>query len=67
MPLRKDGYEYYLSSFAGDGWISGIGFSKNLWKHVYNSAQSYINRYNNNNMNATTAIRYGSDGLWIND
>jgi hypothetical protein len=41
VPLRKSGkYVVYPASDI-EAWISGIGFSKNLWNHAKNSAVAY--------------------------
>ena len=59
MPIRKADQQYYMSSYVNEGWISGIGFGKNLWNHAYNPAESYISKYNNKGNNTKIAIDIG--------
>ena len=63
FPLYFPGDYLVFSDINSDDWISGIGFSKNLWNHAKNSAVAYTWKLNGFD---STAPTWNSDN-WYND
>jgi hypothetical protein len=42
IPTARSGQVYVYADMNSDGWISGLAFGKNLWKHARNSAYAYL-------------------------
>ena len=62
MPLRKsEDYIVYPTTFDA-GWISGIGFGKNLWNHAKNSAYAYVKALNEGDQ-----VKFHCELEWVSD